>query len=47
MRHAVRHCERIPGLLQVVGEERCATVTSSATRAYRTGLALFPVGKTA
>ncbi|WP_405852464.1 tyrosine-type recombinase/integrase [Streptomyces sp. NBC_00090] len=48
MRHAIRHCERIPGLLQVVGEERCATLKASwGTNAYRTGLALFHAGITA
>ncbi|MGW0926793.1 hypothetical protein ACWD3J_48705 [Streptomyces sp. NPDC002755] len=38
MRHAVRHCERIPGLLQVVDEERCPTLKAAwGTTAYRTG----------
>lgn len=41
MRHAVRHCGRIPGLLQVVGEERSTTLKAAwGTNAYRTGLAL-------
>ncbi|WP_280679216.1 hypothetical protein [Kitasatospora sp. MAA19] len=48
MRHAIRHCERIPGLLDVVGEDRCPTLKASwSTNAYRTGLALFHAGITA
>ncbi|MFJ2193822.1 hypothetical protein ACIOJE_38715 [Kitasatospora sp. NPDC087861] len=48
MRHAIRHCERIPGLLDVVGEDRCPTLKASwRTNAYRTGLALFRAGITA
>ncbi|MFF0291047.1 tyrosine-type recombinase/integrase [Streptomyces sp. NPDC005262] len=47
MRHAIRHCERIPGLLQVVGEDRCPTLKAGwGTNAYRTGLALFHAGIT-
>jgi len=47
MRHAIRHCERIPGLLQVIGEDRCPTLKLSwATNAFRTGLALFHTGIT-
>jgi integrase len=47
MRHAIRHCERIPGLLQVVGEERCPALRAAwGTNAYRTGLALFHAGIT-
>ncbi|MET9085711.1 tyrosine-type recombinase/integrase [Streptomyces sp. NPDC004237] len=47
MRHTIRHCERIPGLLQVVGEGHCPTLKLAwATNAFRTGLALFHTGIT-
>ncbi|MFE3519625.1 hypothetical protein [Streptomyces sp. NPDC059166] len=47
MRHAIRHCERIPGLLQVVGADHCPTLKLAwATNAFRTGLALFHTGIT-
>lgn len=47
MRHAIRHCERIPGLFQVIGEDRSAALKASwGTNAYRTGLALFHAGIT-
>ncbi|WP_432196618.1 hypothetical protein [Streptomyces sp. bgisy027] len=47
MRHAIRHCEHIPGLLQVVGADHCPTLKLAwSTNAFRTGLALFHAGIT-
>ncbi|MEU3794610.1 hypothetical protein AB0F07_33265 [Streptomyces fructofermentans] len=47
MRHAIRHCERVPGLLQIIGEDRIPALKLSwGTNTYRTGLALFHAGIT-